>query len=398
MKCIYCVGRRGDERMTLEHIWPQALGGRYAPNLFKTPDVCKRCNELAGQWVDGAFLKSPLITHETAIAARRYLDPARPSILPLIYLGIDEEFPAPQGELCERWIGPAGEQIYHVHQADDDKWFGYAGGDFFRRKREDVGRAYIGLTASHPYWLVTGIGSFIAYLEPARLFLVTVCEGLPYQLVGRFTPESMATSTEAAELDWIRNRPTGGNRPFRMPLDLRFADRFLAKLALGLGYNIIGSGYSATAYADQLRKLLWIRDPSDVSEIEVLGTDYWQADQFDSVSKTIGLTGAWTILLRALREGLLVSVCTPGGRTVNMGICNDASLLSRPTIERCYMGELYFAVPQRKAFIGPVSLAQYLSYRSGTSVLPAIAELEALRVDESMLPPLQWDSGTDPGL
>jgi hypothetical protein len=63
-----------------------------------------------------------------------------------------------------------------------------------------------------------------------------------------------------------------------------------------------------------------------------------------------------------------------------MGISDDASLLSRSAIEKYYMGELYYAVPQRMTFIGPVNLRQYLSHRSGTCVLPEIAELEALRV------------------
>jgi hypothetical protein len=377
--------------MHLEHVWPQALGGADSPTLFQTRDVCQTCNNFAGQWADGAFLKSSFITHERAIAARHYLDPARPGILPLIYRGIDQEFPAQEGELCERWIGPAGEHIYHVHQADHDKWFGYAGGDFVRRKRRDVGRAYIDLTASHPYWLITGLQSFIAYLEPARLFLVTICEGLPDQLTRGLVPELQATPIEAAELDWIRNRPTGSKRPFRMPLRIDFSDRFLAKLALGLGHNIIGSAFHVSPYADELRKLLWRRDPSEGDEIQVLGTGYWQANQFAAVSKMIGLTGAWTILLQAFREGLSASVCTPSGRLMTMVITNDTSLLPRSTLERYHMGELYFAVSQRRMFIGPVELPKYLAHRAGSGVLPAIAELEALKVHESTLPPRHWE-------
>jgi hypothetical protein len=376
--------------MTLEHIWPQALGGQYAPDLFRTREVCERCNSLAGQWVDGAFLKSWLIICENAIAARHFLEPAVPGILPLIYFGIDEGFPVQPGEVCERWIGPAGEQIYYVHQADDNKWFGYAGGDFIRRNQGDAGRAYIGLTASHDYWALTGLQSFIADLEPARLFTVTICESLPDYLMQRLTPEAQATPIEAAELAWIRNRPSGRSGGLRASLRVDFSDRFLAKLALGLGYNIIGRAFRDSSYAEELRKLLWRRDPSQDEGIEVFGTSYWQASQFSAVSHMIGLTGAWTIMLQALREGLSVSVCTPLGRLMTIAISKDPSLLPLSAIDQYYLGALYFAVPQRRTFLGPVALPAYLAHRNGSHVVPAIAKLEALRVEPSMLAPRQW--------
>lgn len=385
MTCIYCLGRRGDERMTLEHVWPQALGGGCAPPLFQTPDVCEKCNNLAGLWVDGGFLKSPFITHERAVAARHFLDPRCPGILPLNYVGIEEGFPAQEGELCERWSGPAGEHIYHVHAADHDNWFGYAGGDFLRRKRSDVGRAYIGLTATHPYWVITAIQSFVAYLSPARLFLVTICEGLPDHLTRGLVPESMADPIETAELEWIRNRPTGLRA--RMPLRIDFADRFLAKLALGLGHTVLGSEFSTSQYAEELRKLLWRRNPSEGGDSQVLGTDYWQAQQFAETSKLIALTGAWTILLLAVREGFSVSVCTPSGRLMTMAISNDFSLLPRSVLEVYHMGVLYFALPQRQMFIGPVELSRYLAHRNGSCPLPAITAVEAMRVDDSTIPP-----------
>jgi hypothetical protein len=187
---------------------------------------------------------------------------SRPAILPLTYLGIEEDFPVQLGEVCERWIGPSGDQIYHVHKTDEDKWYGYAGGDFIRRKQGDAGRAYIGLTASHEYWALTGLLSFIAYFPRARFFTVTICAGLPDQLTNCFTPEAEATPIEAAELAWIRNRPSG-LRGLRASLRLDFSDRFLAKLALGLGHSIIGGRFADSAYAQELRKLLWRRDMSE---------------------------------------------------------------------------------------------------------------------------------------
>jgi len=101
------------------------LGGAACPEIFQTEQVCRRCNSLAGQWIDGVFLKSWFVQNETGINAQLYLDPKKPGISPLFYMGFDEEIPLPEGEVCERWIGPAGAHIYHIHQRDDERWHSF---------------------------------------------------------------------------------------------------------------------------------------------------------------------------------------------------------------------------------------------------------------------------------
>jgi hypothetical protein len=180
-----------------------------------------------------------------------------------------------------------------------------------------------------------------------------------------------------------------------MPLRVDFADRFLAKLALGLGHTIIGSEFYTSQYAGELRKLLWRRNPSEEGDIKVFGTDYWQGHQFAQSSELIGLAGAWTIMLLAVREGLSVSVCTPGGRLMTMTVSNDFSLLTRSILEMYHLGILYFAIPQRQMFIGPVELPRYLAHRNGSRLLPEIAAVEAMRVDDSTIPPRNEDQPAD---
>jgi hypothetical protein len=128
----------------------------------------------------------------------------------------------------------------------------------------------------------------------------------------------------------------------------------------------------------------------------VRGSGYWQAHEFSNLSATISLAGAWTFLLQAHKEALFLSLCTPGGRLMTVVITNESSLLSRSVIETYYFGVLYFAVPQRRMFIGPVQLPRYLAHRSGSSVSPVIAELETMKVDASLLPPRQCDEETNP--
>ena len=43
-ECIYCGAELDDSQKSLEHIFPDALGGAKLPdNLFKTRNVCKFC-------------------------------------------------------------------------------------------------------------------------------------------------------------------------------------------------------------------------------------------------------------------------------------------------------------------------------------------------------------------
>jgi hypothetical protein len=379
--------------MSLEHIWPRALGGANSPDLFKSNNVCTICNTIAGQWVDGAFLKSWFISHEIAVAARHYLDPLTPGIAPLIYQGVDQEFPTQPGDTCERWLGPAGEHVYHVHLTDDDRWHGYAGGDFIRRKR-DVGRAYIALTASHPYWIVTAIASFISQLSPSRLFCVTPGEGLPPELTKALIPISAATPVEASEIEWTRARPDG-RHVMQLPLRIDFSDRFLAKLALGVGANLFGNTYCQSSYAEELRSLLWHSDSDAEHELRVRGTGFWHAERLAAISTMVGLTGAWTIFLLALREGYSLYLCTPSGRGMTIVISDEMTRWTHCSFRQYHEGVLYCVIPERRLFVGPVSLPRYIAHQNGTRVDPAIAQLEAFRVDRALLPPRHWAQSTE---
>jgi hypothetical protein len=93
--CIYCELDKPDELFDLEHIWPCALGGNALPDLWRTDDACKKCNNTAGLFVDGSFIKSWLGSAERWVGARQYISPDRPAaaILPLKYEGVFAEAP-----------------------------------------------------------------------------------------------------------------------------------------------------------------------------------------------------------------------------------------------------------------------------------------------------------------
>lgn len=378
--------------MSLEHIWPQSLGGRHSDALFQTREVCRTCNSLAGLWVDGAFLKSWFISNEASLVGRSYMDPSKPGVTLLTYMGIDQEFPVETQDVCERWVGPTGGHVYHIHLKDDDKWYGFAGGDVIRR-RIDGGRAYLILTSKSSYWALSAIMSFMAHFRgvTSRLFCLTRVEGMPEELSSEFVDETCALEMEIKEINWIRARPDGKMVMMGVSVRLDFSDRFLAKLALGLGANILGSRYLTSDYATKLRKLLWIRDPKEKAELNVRGTNYLNFENMRGVSEIIKREAAWTIMLMAQKNDFLLLLCTPNGRGMSIVISDDATLWQDESLKEYHFGVMYFVVPERECFIGPVSLPDLLAYRLHHRSQPKIAYLESLRGDPSLLPPMRQE-------
>lgn len=85
-RCIYCFQCKLVGEFSLEHIWPDALGGSLCDDLFKTKEVCAKCNNICGLFVDGAFIKTWFVQTEIANQGSEFLDPSKPTAVPLQYL------------------------------------------------------------------------------------------------------------------------------------------------------------------------------------------------------------------------------------------------------------------------------------------------------------------------
>jgi hypothetical protein len=391
--CLYCDGRRETLEESLEHIWPEALGGESGPELFKTRDVCARCNNLSGQWIDGAFLKSFFLRSEISLPAYDYLDPDKPSPMPATYMGTDTEFPCAEGETCELWLGPAGAHIYHVHEKDDGRWTGFAGGDFLKRRRQDPGRAYLLLTTDQEYWAIATLLSFRAQFPVSPRRCLTAMPRLPAALGILRHDEQPLSATERREIDFILGRRSS-NRHAQLDIKVDFSDRFLAKLALGFGHTILGPAVSRSPYADALRSRLWSPDETPEEIARIRGTGFWGGKDDAVAARLLGWKGAWTLTFQAMPAAFGLVVCTPGGRMMSMALSDDPSLWS-PEISDAYGdGQTYIVVPGRALTVGPVPLSRMIAHELGHKH-PELLALEALRTDRSRLPPYRSTPPTE---
>lgn len=384
--CLYCLGRRGDPTSSVEHIWPSSLGGRASPSIFRTDRVCGKCNNLAGLFVDGPFRKNWFVQNE-GWAGHQFLDPSTPNATALVYLGFERDFPLRESEVCERWIGPAGEHIYHIHERDDARWETFAGGDIIRRKTSDGGRAYILMTSQSQYWAATGLLSLSAWFPYAKKRCLTRLEGdSDISGIGILTIDEVPISAdEKREIAYICARPEGHQVHIQMPIQIDFADRFMAKVALGLADTILGNQAALSPYSDDLRTALWEKTAEGRKGLSLRGTGFW-TEPNERFAQFAGCSGAWTILLNANPDTFSYTAISPSGKILTMAISDDPRLWPENIGDVYGIGVIYIAIPERNRWFGPIPLPDFISHNLGSTIDPALAEIELLRTTAQSLP------------
>ncbi len=382
--CIYCQTLKSISVFSLEHIFPDSLGGSLCNDLFKTRDVCGRCNSIMGAFVDGAFIRNWFRNNDEALAARQYLDlNASNSILPLAYMGILKSLPLREEQVCEMWLGACGERFYHIHEKDDPRWDTFVGGNPMARKN-DPGLVYFFNTSDNGQWISLALRSMRNHFKRARRYASNVGIEAGDDPSSPFLHPIDKVAQE--ELDLIRAL---GNDTHAHSVQIQqgFEQRFLAKMALGLGYNILGSGFFGTSYARYLLAALWEKNFAARAILPVRGSGFLKV-QNAQLNEIIGWPGAYTIMLHAFHDCFALSFQLPSGQSMMHIVISDSPGLWQTTsLENYRHGVVFLVAPQCGKFVGPISLPEYVAHRLKNINIPALTELERLRIDPKFLPP-----------
>ena len=381
-QCIYCNLEKSDSEFSLEHIWPDKLGGALCSSLFKTRDVCKRCNNVAGVFIDGAFIKSAFLALDqgTSPALRAYVDPRiTTTTLPLSYIGVLDGVAKSADETCELWIGACGVQYFHLHQRDDSRWDSFTGGNPIARNTQP-GRVFIIFTTAQADWFNLALRSGMKHFPKARRYGVNVELRTKPGAVEFLHQMDDSAKAEAAQISALPNEKQTMQR-----LDVAFEQRFMAKLALGLGHNIFGVEFSRSDYAQKLRDFMRAQTPAERAEFDLRGLNYLEGGK-DPTSEHIAFKGGFTIRIMAAKNELLLSVNLPSGRVVHLVMADSPALWADDRFRLYQYGAVFIVVPQVGRFAGPIKLADYVTHRLGRVAVPELEAIEALRVNETSLP------------
>lgn len=389
--CVYCGLEKEATEFSDEHIWPDALGGDFLdPAVWRTDDVCQRCNGLSGVFVDGAFIKNWFGTAERATGAREYLSLNAPGkgVLPLNYMGRLSGFQFQEGEIAEFWIGPCGEHIVHFRPDDSEQlWVSYAGGDPRRRsKKANAGRAYLSFTSTEEFWIVTTLAAFKNQFSGKR-YVVNASlpkEWTAFESLDRSDPIQKSDLEVVEAIQKASQTQEHVGTQIVIPLDA--SSRFLSKLALALGYKVLGRDFLKTPYASTLRRGFREADPAKRQNIQVMGSGYLGAQRLGGAEAVMKWPGAWVLCVLITQDKLHLVVVTPAGKTMIVLVCDDPALIAAlPQDVR--EGQVWLTIPALGEAVGPIPIPAFLAHQIGAAVNVELAALAAKRHDPNLLPP-----------
>ena len=275
IRCLYCD--RDKEDITGEHVIP---GHRWKPQRdesLQAERVCSECNNACGRYVDGPFIRSPLTHQAKVTTAVRAFKPGITDSLPLNFMGQVEDVNF-GSRICEFWLGPTGDRIYHFHDSyplGQDSPAVVGRPTYLREDQVDPGFLFLFVRSNNPVWWPVIFKSVVQQFPGGQLFL----GNLPAKVeaVAPILETLRAFSPIRADLGdlyqklralkGVEHKTTG-----RISID--YGSRFLAKLALGLGGLFLDTSFRRSESADLLRKFLWTRKLEDRQKISFRGRNF----------------------------------------------------------------------------------------------------------------------------
>lgn len=373
--CIYC-GKAEPERdfSSLEHLIPQFLGGACAPARFKTYDACARCNSVLGLFVDGSFAKSWMVTNWLTFAGLAAYTSSATKGPPLMFMGVTQwEMPGvEEHEVCETWLGPAGEQIYLIRQKDD-RFYWYAGGNPIDAKSLES-RAYFMFSEKSNENARRTLLSFRDAFDGlcTKKLSCTEVNGFELSTIGFSDPDEL----DYKRIEFLRSESRKTPvRTVSIPMNLHFDYRFMSKLAIGVGYAFFGYKLLQSDYYQELRRGLWYRDGEPVPAIRGAGAlgqnQYVNSEAF---RKIIGTNHAVTLIVSVVPQGA-VATLTLGSSHAWTVLCAPREIISDEFLQELDIGKAFVIYPFLNECI-ELTLAGLLSHKLTAHIDQKLASAE----------------------
>ncbi len=371
-KCSYCLREKEDKEFgSVEHIWPQALGNKISHSIFLTKDVCNRCNSLAGMHVDARFVKNWFVSNDLASASNAVLDPSNPSAAQFAYFGKDEDFPCPEGWACEHLCGAAGEHIYYVRPDDDDAWWSYVCGNPKRQVRRKA-RVYCVLTSQSEFWFHVFYHSIQEAFKHESVYCLTTITNSDDEEVGLFQPIPEDDPDIKRETEFINQR-SDEKRKVNFSIGVNFADRFMCKVALGLGRNLFGEKFLDRPLTEIMSHRLWERDAEERAMYPIYGNPFsWESNELPAMD----FKASYILILNSGSAGIGLTVQHPSKRISAIKISEHPEDLAA-FYAQYQMGVVFVVTPALRSFIGPFDFMNFIAHLTPSG--PKISELEELQ-------------------
>ncbi|WP_437597727.1 HNH endonuclease [Sorangium sp. So ce590] len=384
--CPYCGYDKDCALFTDEHVLPRALGGNVQPtNPFRCR-VCKDCNSACGRWIDGRFAKSWPIHNWKTDAARRTYDPNAEVAFPPSYIGTRSDWNQADGTICEFWLGPTGDHIYHFHEP-------YTDADVFAGRpphipatKVDPGTVFVAFVGTNPVWPpIVYRGARETFDEVTPIHLVNAAphrDSVPYP--------ALTTSRQQAQYNWIKSRPEGVMVPAQLAMDVDWGERFLIKFGIGLGATLLGGNFVTSQHSGVLRKALWERKPESRAQLGIRGSAFLARDEMQM--PMFAIPQCHTIVVMPV-QGRLMALLNLYGRHEGMIQISDDQQLWECLIPE--EGRTWTIAPAFRRFVGPVSIIDFMN-NGEPETSPLRKQIDAILDSGVPLPPYHLTDPTEP--
>jgi len=390
MKCIYCNEEKEESEFSLEHIFPSALGGKSIDNpLFKTREVCKKCNSLSGLYIDSAFVKNFFATMLVPFSKYLgYYDFEKSPHIPFAYIGFVEYIKHPEFEFCEKWLWIEGSMVYHFHNNSSEDFNTIAGGDPRKRKNKYAGEVYLVGITDNPFWMTLLMRAYNKQFQKSKKFFVNYM--LPDEVKEKLPAINQIQKNICEEI--YKRHKTKEEQKHILVIQENFNIRFQAKLALGLGHSLFGDDYTQSSEAKSIRNIFWNKDYKELERLnpEMLQFFSEPKENLSNFTKYISFPGCHGLFFFVVDNSLIfyADLYGEGQYPVLTVITRNLDSHSHALVEKYPEGWGYILVPQRDMFIGEFDIASMLAYNTGDkSSLPELFELEKLYKSKEELPP-----------
>jgi hypothetical protein len=368
-RCIYCDREKHDKEFSQEHILPRSIGGVLMPkNPFSTNEVCERCNNISGFFIDAPFTKSWIINNYRSSNSKKFATITPQTILPLSYMGIMKDVKY-DDKLCENYLGPNGDVIYHFHKPYDEEFdtLNIVGlPPHLKNKSLDEGFVFIFIRSNNPVWLPTVLNSFISHFKKSIQYLGNgPTPNIPGTNFQDIPTELVNLHKELLSLQGKEHKVT-------VTMDIGLGDRFLAKLALGLGCIFLNETFKTSEDASLLRNFMWTKKKEERDKIPIQGSGFFNSEKMKEVDEFLKWEGGHTINLMKIEDSLILYANFYGQSGNVIKITNNKSHWKGKINESM----LFIVMPEMQRFVGPINMAELLAHRGSDYKNSEILKLE----------------------
>jgi len=266
--------------------------------------------------------------------------------------------------------------VFHIRKNADSRYDSIVGGNPIEN-RKTPGTLYIFAQNRNDYWCEVLLRSCAQSFKNAKRISGNIA--LPPVPEGATPFFDNPSEEENNRLELLRKLSVDGVQAKITIMD-GFEQRFLAKLALGLGISIFGEPFEQSEYSKALRNALWEKDVKKRQEYGVQFHSYFAP--IEKLQPIFCLIGAHTILLYPQDDQLLLVLFPYGMRMLVILMSPDSQIWKNWIGE----GRIYIVAPQISLSTEALPLVEYLTYRTGNCKHDVLDAIMTRRFDPSKLP------------